>query len=1604
MLQQMKDFLSIHVENLNQANLFGSFRKTCLLVLIGLFGFLNGHSQFTSTWALTANGTPAVTGAQSANINSGTMTPLVTTGTGTFGTNGYGIQTTRANWPTAPSDLYYLDFPLSPQSGYDINFTTLTFNSRTSGGSGNSGVTLSYQMDGTGPWTAITATPAFPHLFSGSSSNYSGSLAGLTFNGGHTYVIRMYVYWPSSSSSAGTNRTNTIGQVVFNGNTVVSGPPPSVVTTGSGSVTRNSAVASGSVTPVQSAVTESGICYGTAINPTTANSVVMTSPVVSSGPFSVNLTGLSANTIYHFRAYAVNGVGTSYGEDMTFQTSPAVQPTVTTAAISAITPVSAKSGGNVSDDGGATVSARGVCWNTTGTPTIANNNTSNGTGLGSFTSNLTSLNPSTTYFVRAYATNTAGTAYGNEVSFTTLAPTPTLIVDPATLTFGTILQGSTAPVQSYTITGYFLTPAAGNISIVAPPGYKVSTNASSGFASTLQLPYTGSALATTVIYVSYSPTALANYNKDIVNSGGGAPSQNVAVQGDVEPSGANAQPGFSNKGKDFWVGFSPTEKMGGSDTTLYNLRFTFNNPNPVAATVVISIPNLPAFNQLTYSVPANSVVTTNAGDLPTGVSDPNLDSRITTEGVLKAGIHIVSDQPIVAYAHNVTSQVYAATVLFPTPTLGREYTSLNFTQRSNSSASVSRSFCFAIATEDNTLIEVTLPQSVSTDTHAAGSTFTQLLNKGEILNLFGEGAGSRTSIDLTGVVFKSISGTSGCKPFAFFCGSGKIGIDCLTSNPNSSSDNLFQQMFPKVAWGYKYITAPTQPANMNNNHFRILIQDPATVVKRNGVTLTGLVNNTYYEYFNDQKTVDIIEADKPIMVAQYMTTNGKCGNATGSGDPEMIYLSSVQQTIDSVSLVSSPMGNTTGRQHFLNIFTKTNATSQFKLDGNPVQFAPVPYDNSYSYAQVSVAESSHTLTSPVGFNAIAYGVANDESYGYNAGTNLIDLFSGFSIQNQFSSGTSIAACRGSEFYMRITLAFRATSISWDFNNNSNLTPNAAVVQNNPVPEDSVVVNGVKLYIYKLPNPYIYNTIGTFFVKISANNPTPDGCNGIRNFNFPINVNAGPSADFTFSGTNGCLAPVQFTNASSGNGGTIDTWQWNFGDTPPGTSTQQNPSYTYASGGTYQVKLRVITAEGCYGDVTKPLTFSGIPAASYTGPTTGCVNQPVTFNNSSTVASGTITQWNWNFGDGSAPVNATNGNPQTHTYTGPGNFNVSLTVVTSTGCTSTAFIREITINPLPTVSFGTQAGVCNTTPSFTLTGGTPATVAGVGTGVYSGPGVTAGVFNPATAGVATHTLTYTYTTQAGCVGSATQTIAVAQAATLSINAVQPLCVNGDAVTLTPNVAGGVFAGNGITGSSFNPATAGVGTHTISYSIPSNACTIPASLQIVVNPAPTDVNAGTNQRVIFGNSVILNGSSSTATLFQWTPPDRLSSPSVLTPLASPLQSTTYTLQGTNSFGCSAKDDVFVEVIRPCVDPAKAFTPNGDGYNDLWNVYNGDCVVRITVDVYNRWGGMVFHSDNYSNNWDGTYKHNPLPDATYYYILKADLIGGYQTRMKGNVTIIR
>lgn len=246
-------------------------------------------------------------------------------------------------------------------------------------------------------------------------------------------------------------------------------------------------------------------------------------------------------------------------------------------------------------------------------------------------------------------------------------------------------------------------------------------------------------------------------------------------------------------------------------------------------------------------------------------------------------------------------------------------------------------------------------------------------------------------------------------------------------------------------------------------------------------------------------------------------------------------------------------------------------------------------------------------------------------------------------------------------------------------------------------------------------------------------------------------------------------------------------------------------------------------------------------------------------------------------------------------------------------------------------------------------------------------------------------------------TATSDTLVCSGATFNLNA----STNGTGASFAWTPA----AGLGTPGAATTTAVTTTGaTYTVTANL--NGCVRSKAVVVGLKPAPV-VNAGADATVIAGDEVNLMGSSAAiARSIAWTPATGLTNPTEYFTRAYPTQTTTYTLTVVESVsGCTGKDDVVITVIPNCLKVMNAFTPNGDGTNDMWKVTTADaCASKVSVSVFNRYGQMVYTNKNYTNNWDGTSNGKPLPDGTYYYLATYTLITGKAVELKGDVTILR
>ena len=435
-------------------------------------------------WSTSQN--PTVSGSHTTNGN----------GTGSFTSNITGLSTNTMYYVRA-----YATNSVGTAYGEQRSFTTVGVPSVTTNSVSNITATTAScggNVTSTGG-TSVTArgvcwstsqnpTVSGSHTIDGSGSgSFTSSITGLSDN--TTYYVRAYA-------------TNSVGTVYGEQKTFTTVTIPIVTTNTVSSITATTALCGGNVISTGgSSVTARGVCWSISQNPTVSGS--HTADGSGSGSYTSSITGLTANTTYYVRAYATNSAGTAYGEQRTFTTTAGSQPTVTTSTVSNVTKTTAACGGNVTSTGGTSVTARGVCWSTSQNPTISDSHTTNGSGTGSFTSSITGLSANTTYYVRAYATNSVGTAYGELRSFTTT-------------------NGTTAPNAP---TGVTVT----NIGTSSSPQIEISWNSVSNATSykvyrcsTANGTYSqiGSATSNTYLYDN-SPLSGYNYYKvKAVNSAG----------------------------------------------------------------------------------------------------------------------------------------------------------------------------------------------------------------------------------------------------------------------------------------------------------------------------------------------------------------------------------------------------------------------------------------------------------------------------------------------------------------------------------------------------------------------------------------------------------------------------------------------------------------------------------------------------------------------------------------------------------------------------------------------------------------------------------------------------------------------------------------------------------------------------------------------------------------------------------------------------------------------------------------------------------------------------------------------------------------------------
>ncbi len=611
---------------------------------------------------------------------------------------------------------------------------------------------------------------------------------------------------------------------------------------------------------------------------------------------------------------------------------------------------------------------------------------------------------------------------------------------------------------------------------------------------------------------------------------------------------------------------------------------------------------------------------------------------------------------VVVYGHIFAGARSAASLILPKEALGQQYFSMNYL--TGNTLDGGQNHIVLVASEPDTKIFI---RRNGVDL-VPGGLFLQ--NVGDVYEYL-------STIDLTGTSVFVDPVTSGCKQFAMFSGTTNSAITIPSGCVGRvSSDPLYQQNYPVESWGksYGFIPFSTRtragaPTRTNGNYVRILAKDDNTEVLYNGNLIVTLNAGQFYQTPLPVNQPAYITANKVIAVAQYSLTQTCAGG--GLGDPDMVILNPIEYNIKNITVYSSNKEDIS--ENYVNILIKTDAAASFRINGRVPNgtFAPLPTFPGLSYMQLNLNQYStqiFNLSASDGFNAIAYGFGDVESYAYSAGTNLASSQSVKAI-NKITLEEIKNACTNQDLDFVLTLTSPATRLTWQLD-----IADPLILQNNPI-ATPVTRNGIVYYEYIFPRNAGYRLPGEKMVKVIATYTSAVGCTlNEQQIDYTFDVFDPPEALFKNS-LNFCVNnEIVFTDQSKDNGNAITSWLWNFGDGQ--TSTEQNPKHIYTNAGLFKVILKVQNSTNCNAiELSKDLKIMSVPKADFAMSLPGCNNSGITFTDLSIPFLGKIVKWNWDLGDGTV-AEYTNGATFLHQYTSGGSYTVSLKVTNEFGCDRT----------------------------------------------------------------------------------------------------------------------------------------------------------------------------------------------------------------------------------------------------------------------------------------------------------------------------------------------
>lgn len=681
------------------------------------------------------------------------------------------------------------------------------------------------------------------------------------------------------------------------------------------------------------------------------------------------------------------------------------------------------------------------------------------------------------------------------------------------------------------------------------------------------------------------------------------------------------------------------------------------------ATVTLNIRTDAGVSPRVYQVPARTAMDIQFTNLNTIKLEAGIGA--VNERVFNRCVEVHSTAPISLYTHFYSSDYAGGTQLLPVDAWGFTYQTMDVPYDNSGYVCVAAAY-------DDTRVEITPP--IDTDGgKAAGVPFFVNLKKGDVYQMLSSAVTRTDKGELTGTRVRSVPGASGrCQPVAVFAGSYSMYIHSEFPTFDGSSDFEIKQLMPLTSWGKRFLTAPysssASSSTYNYSIIRIMVTDPSTVVKVNGVVQTGLINNTYYQLIT--KTASSIEADKPVAVAQCMFSRTEPNYpVSGQGDGELVMISPLENAANESEFINSYRFEVL--YNLITLIIPTAGLTSLTIDGNNNFDVTYPHPNAPGYSVVVkrwISEGKYcSVKSDSAFTVLAYGAYNYESYAFDA-TRIHVPQTEVLLSGQAGGGLVKGICVNDSYRFVLKTEYQPERIDWALKGITGLAPNTAdVAQVNPVPDSVVMKNGRPFYYYTVAGNYTLTAAGNYAIPVTLTIPVPGGCSIVKQITDTIRGKALPVADFTTE-YKGCLPfTATFTAGAAGDTSTLVQWNWTFG---ADKATTRVATYEYNTTGIKSVALEVISANGCKADTVKTFTLTqGVPpVAAFTVPGTVCLPYgPAVFSNQSAYAgNANPLQFAWQFGEGGV---AAAKEPQ-YFYQSAGAYTVTLIVTAADGCADT----------------------------------------------------------------------------------------------------------------------------------------------------------------------------------------------------------------------------------------------------------------------------------------------------------------------------------------------